>query len=58
MRYTSLRHLIGMNWGWGRYFNDDSEWVTLTGDRICQRDPYHENWNIDRRMIYNFRVAN
>ena len=50
--------MIGMNWGWGSYYNNDSEWVTLTGDWICQRDPYHENWNINRRMIYNFRVAN
>lgn len=49
---------IGMNWGWGSYYNDDSEWFTLTGDWICQRDPYHDNWNMNRRMIYNFRVVN
>ena len=47
-----------MNWGWGSYYNDDSEWFTLTGDWICQNDPDNYNWNVDRRMIYNFRVAN
>ena len=44
--------MIGMNWGWGMWYNDDSEWFALTGDWIKDND----NWNIDRYMIYNFSV--
>lgn len=44
--------MIGMNWGWGIWYNVDSEWFTLTGDWIKDGD----NWNIDRHMIYNFSV--
>jgi hypothetical protein len=51
--YSSpLITMIGMNWGWG--YNSTSEWYSLTGDWIKGT----HNWNIDRRMIYGFQVAN
>jgi hypothetical protein len=46
-------NMIGMNWGWG-YTNPD-EWFSLTGDWISA-DSDSLNWNIDRRMIYDFKV--
>ena len=52
-------NMIGFNWGWGSYFNVPGEWFSLTGDWVSSREsmPSH-NWNIDRRMIYNFQVIN
>lgn len=51
--------MIGINWGWGSYYNVPSEWFTLTGDWISSRPSMSSyNWNIDRRMIYNFQVIN
>ena len=47
-------NMIGMNWGWGENFNDNSEWFTLTGDWI----KLYYNFNINRHMIYNFSVLN
>lgn len=44
--------MIGMNWGWGSYFNDEDEWFSLTGDWYTP--PY--NWNINRHMIHGFKV--
>ena len=49
--------MIGMNWGWGSYYNND-EFYTLTGDWINHRRTDSLNWNIDRKMIYNFKVIN
>jgi len=49
-------NMIGMNWGWG--FIDNSEWFTLTGDWICHYDYLQNNWNTDRKMIYNFSILN
>lgn len=46
--------MIGMNWGWGDYYNISSEWFSLTGDWIKDGD----NLNINRHMIYNFHVTN
>ena len=51
--------MIGINWGWGSYYNVPSEWFSLTGDWIssrCNMSSY--NWNIDRHMIYGFQVIN
>lgn len=44
--------MIGMNWGWGSYYNDEDEWFSLTGDWYTP--PY--NWNINRHMIHGFKV--
>lgn len=52
-------NMIGMNWGWGSYFNVDSEWLSLTGDWFSVRPEasgYH--WNVNRHMIYGFSVIN
>jgi hypothetical protein len=49
-------NMIGMNWGWDSYYIVSDEWYTLTGDWIITRDYYQRNWNIDRRMIYDFKV--
>ena len=48
-------NMIGMNWGWGSYFNN-GEWYTLTGDWINHSTTACLNWNISRNMIYNFQV--
>lgn len=45
-------NMIGMNWGWGSYYNDEDEWFSLTGDWYTP--PY--NWNINRHMIHGFKV--
>ena len=47
--------MIGMNWGWGAYYNDPTQWFALTGDWIINNTSY--NWNIGRSMIYNFHVT-
>lgn len=47
--------MIGMNWGWGEYYNDPTQWFALTGDWIANNTSY--NWNLERYMIYNFQVA-
>lgn len=49
--------MIGMNWGWGYDYYSPDEWFSLTGDWIChnpQMSMY--NWNINRKMIYNFHI--
>jgi hypothetical protein len=46
--------MIGMNWGWGSYYNNPSEWFSLTGDWIVG----NYNWNESRHMIYGFHVIN
>ena len=50
-------NMIGMNWGWGSFYNN-GEFYTLTGDWINHNDIDLLNWNIDREMIYNFKVMN
>lgn len=47
--------MIGINWGWGPYYNISSEWFSLTGDWISSIETSY-NWNINRHMIYNFQV--
>ena len=49
--------MIGMNWGWGSYYNN-GEWYTLTGDWINHYRTDSLNWNKNRKMIYNFKVSN
>ena len=49
--------MIGMNWGWGSYYNISSEWFSLTGDWISSIETSY-NWNINRHMIYNFQIIN
>ena len=49
-------YMIGMNWGWGSYYNQASDWFTLTGDWIATGDD--NNWIIDRKMIYGFQILN
>lgn len=49
--------MIGINWGWGSYYNISSEWFSLTGDWISSIETSY-NWNINRHMIYNFQVIN
>lgn len=44
-------NMIGMNWGWGSYLNNSSEWYALTGDWIKEYDKIY-NLNINRKMIY------
>lgn len=58
--YTSPSiSMIGMNWGWGSMYNDESEWFSLTGDWIkSPSSTSTNNWNINRNMIYNFQVIN
>jgi hypothetical protein len=48
--------MIGMNWGWGKYYNDSTEWLSLTGDWVSQRSYTKHNWNIDRHIIHGFQV--
>ena len=45
--------MIGFNWGWGSGYNVDTEWFCLTGAWIADS----RNWNINRHMIYGFRVS-
>lgn len=45
---------IGMNWGWGAYYNLDDEWFSLTGAWMKNGN----NWNLSRHMIHNFQVIN
>lgn len=47
--------MIGFNWGWGSYCNVPDEWFSLTGDWISSRVSSY-NWNINRNMIYDFKV--
>ena len=49
-------YMIGMNWGWGSYSNQASDWFTLTGDWIATGDD--NNWIIDRNMIHGFQILN
>ena len=49
-------YMIGMNWGWGSYYNQASDWFTLTGDWIATGDD--NNWIIGRKMIYGFQILN
>lgn len=50
--------MIGMNWGWGKSYYNDSEWFSLTGDWILEGKASQTsyNWNINRQMIYGFQV--
>ena len=51
--------MIGFNWGWGSDYNNPDEWFSLTGDWILKSSSGHSyNWNITRKMIYNFQVIN
>lgn len=43
-------NMIGMNWGEGLYYNNESEWYALTGDWIKTFD-VALNWNILREMV-------
>ncbi len=47
--------MIGFNWGWGQYGEDNTQWFTLTGNWIRK---FHEdkNWNRDIEMIYDFKI--
>ena len=47
---------IGMNWGWGPAFQDESEWYSLTGSWIKKVNNVTYNWNTARAMIYGFQV--
>lgn len=48
--------MIGMNWGWGYWYNSFDEWYALTGDWIPGSLNQY-NYNISRKMIYNFHVV-
>ena len=54
--------MIGMNWGWFIPFyatyNPNNEWFSLTGDWIIHGDSTDYNYNITRKMIYNFHPVN
>jgi hypothetical protein len=41
---------IGMNWGWGKQYQDTTEWFTLTGDW----KKGDSNYNINRGMIHKW----
>jgi hypothetical protein len=43
---------IGMNWGWGKGYQDDTEWFTLTGDWVLSSSKY----NNERFMIYKWSI--
>lgn len=47
---------IAMNWGWGYTFQN--YWFSLTGDWIHPLDTEHDNWNVQRKMYYNFNSIN
>lgn len=49
--------MIGMNWGWGEFYNDSTEWFSLTGNWISKHYSSY-NWNISRHMISGFQVIN
>lgn len=44
--------MVGMNWGWGPFCNNGSEWYSLTGDWIKRLDGMDYNWFKDRYLIY------
>ena len=48
--------MIGINWGWGVDGNADDQWFTLTGDWINKTDQQQTNYDIQRKMIYDFNV--
>lgn len=48
--------MIGINWGWGVGRNADDQWFTLTGDWINKTDQDQTNYDIQRKMIYDFNV--
>ncbi len=47
--------MIGFNWGYESYKEDQTQWFSLTGNWIRKR---HEdkNWNRDIEMIYDFKI--
>lgn len=53
--YSPIIDAIGMNWGWGSKYNNNTDWYSLTGDWISSEFNKY-NWNISREMIYGFKV--
>lgn len=52
-KYSHYNEMVGFNWGYGPDKSDDSQWFTLTGDWIREKNK-NQNWNSQRDMIYNF----